>query len=739
MAMLGSLLCAFLVFGTVVRSQLPPTSQRSASLQAQAWQGGGAASGAASTAQEAIQGIAGLMQRFEQLQPRLGSLPERELQGVVGEGQKLHERFIELQEKLQRAGASSGPAEDNRVLTFHKDLALFVEGVETKLGVTGPQTPPSLASAPWNAGGAGGSSFGGPMGTPGSMPPLPSAGTPGAAMSQGTDQRLQRAMTGIMTGMQRFEALHPRLRQLPQQLFTEIASPGQQLHEEFTRIQQQSESLSGGGTRQISETDGAEYTRQVESFVARMSAFVDEAEVKVQSALSGGSTAGPGAGYGGMLGNRIPPPQAAMPSASLGGGSFGNGGATSSFGGGGLPPLSSSTFGTAPGGPMGGGALPPLSSNTFGAPPGGLGMGAQAMGSGGRITPETDKRLSAVIEKLTKRMQEFEAIKPHLSRLPQQVFTQISQHGQQLNDRFMVLQQRGGAMVGDGSVPMQETDAMAYTLEMEAFQQDQAAFVDQAQQAVRSGGGLGSTPGAGPLGSASLGSAGLPAAGFGAAGLGGPGLGSASLPSGANSNFGSPSSFNTGSSFGGGGSFGANNFGGASLGGGSAGGGSFGGGSFGGASFGGGSLGGGSLGGGSCGGGSLGGGSLGGGSLGGGSLGGGSLGGGSFGTAGSGGSFGGGNAGGSFGRSAFSTGSSGGGFGGGGQPASGFGGGSFGGSLAGGSVTGRSFGSLGSGTVSATVVQDGLRDFANVKLDTGILPGNLAAQPRKLGGAGDEL
>ena len=85
---------------------------------------------------------------------------------------------------------------------------------------------------------------------------MPGAGQP--ISGQSTDQRLQRTMKTIMDGMQRFETLHPRMQSLPQHLFTEIASQGQTLHEEFTRLQQRGVSLAGDGSKQMSEVDGQE-------------------------------------------------------------------------------------------------------------------------------------------------------------------------------------------------------------------------------------------------------------------------------------------------------------------------------------------------------------------------------------------------------------------------------------------------------------------------------------------------
>jgi len=231
-----------------------------------------------------------------------------------------------------------------------------------------------------------------------------------------------------------------------------------------------------------------------------------------------------------------------------------------------LPPVanSASNFGQ---GLMGGsqqpafGSGPPLSARSFGAPggpgAGGLsGLGRTAappsnvgMASGEQVTPSTDQRLSGVISNVVSLMQEFEALRPQLSRLPQQAFSRIAQQGQDLNDRFVALQRRGASIAGDGSVSMLERDAHEYAGAMEAFYKDQSVFVDQAKQAVQSiVGGMGPTGGAlggvglnsaslsgsnqgGALNGGGLGAAGFNAGGFAGSGLSGAGLGGAGLPS----------------------------------------------------------------------------------------------------------------------------------------------------------------------------------------------------------------
>eukprot|EP00928_Gymnodinium_smaydae_P018166 TRINITY_DN16915_c0_g1_i1.p1 TRINITY_DN16915_c0_g1~~TRINITY_DN16915_c0_g1_i1.p1 ORF type:complete len:615 (+),score=121.37 TRINITY_DN16915_c0_g1_i1:34-1845(+) len=564
--------------------------------------GGFAASPGQDTAvRDAVDGIAGLMQRFQQMQPQLPRIPQAELEVVVREGQQLHDRFVELQEKMRAAemGAAASGIED-RVITYHRDLALFVDRVEAKLGITGP-VPQSFGGALPAQPQA--SPFGG-VGSAagGSLPPLPSAGFgrgPAGLGQQGvqanTEQRLQKTMRSVVDGMQRFEALHPRLRQTSQQLFTEIARRGQQLHEEFLALQRRGVELAGTGNTPMREADAAPYLEQLESFVARQDAFVNDAEERVRGAeaaggaMGGGSNFGmgglPAAGLGGVGG---------MPSAGLAAGgvqasSFGSAGglptvggfggagagipssnsgltggfASGGFGGGTppamqpLPPLGSGPafggnvgqfggsgggipFGSAGAAPLGGGSFSRGASfgsaavggggGSFGAPAAGAApLGAGGMGFGGvaagTVTPATDSRLSAAVKSVIDLMQEFERMKPQLTRLPPQVLDRIANNGQVLHERFVALQQRGTVLAGNSAMPkqMSEQDALAYATDMEAFHKDQVQFVENARQSVQGSAGAGGFPGAGGmLPSASPGGldGGLPRAGLGS-GFGG--------------------------------------------------------------------------------------------------------------------------------------------------------------------------------------------------------------------------
>lgn len=318
----------------------------------------GQASGAFghSAIQDAVQGIMGLMQRFENLQSQLSRIPPAELQKVVQEGQQLHGRF----NKLIPTEGSAPTASEDHFVAYHKDLSLFVENVEHQLGITGP-VPPPLSAGGGSLSGSGGTSpgsfgcggvlgnggigagfghgsnhgsssrssissaFGGAGGVPlqavsdvrGTL--APSSGSLGnvnpstsGSISPATDQRLQRAMRSVVDGMQQFEALHQPLRNAPQQLFNDIAQRSQILHERFVMLQRRGIELAGDGNAVMREMDAAPYAEQLELFVADQAEFVKEVEEalsrqggRLGGALGLGNSLGgtPGDAFGGNSGS----------------------------------------------------------------------------------------------------------------------------------------------------------------------------------------------------------------------------------------------------------------------------------------------------------------------------------------------------------------------------------------------------------------------------------------------------
>eukprot|EP00930_Biecheleria_cincta_P068884 TRINITY_DN56713_c0_g1_i1.p1 TRINITY_DN56713_c0_g1~~TRINITY_DN56713_c0_g1_i1.p1 ORF type:complete len:679 (-),score=165.11 TRINITY_DN56713_c0_g1_i1:23-2035(-) len=518
--------------------------------------------GGQSALQDAVQGIAGLMQRFERLQPQLAALPPTQLESIAGPAQQLHERFLAMQQKLGAADGAVAPALEQEAITFHRDLALFVDRVSERLGIAGP------ASA-----GLGSAGF-----APVSLGDLPQAGTAsyrgagGAAASPATERRLQAAMQSIQSNMQRFETLHPKLRTLPQQTFTVLAGQAQQLHEEFLVLQRRGIELAGDGRRPMLEGEAAPYAEQLESYVARQGTFVTGVDEQVRSL--GGSAAGLGGsafgsmGYQGMVGDRIPVPPAGtgagaglsnrglgagsmpqvnLPPLQLGGNQGLGGGPTPQVN---LPPLQVGGSQGLGGRPMPQVNLPPLQ------PGGGLGrasptqVGGSFGGPGcmpGQVTAATDARLSAVIDKVTSLMQEFQGIAPQLARGSQQVLAALGSTGTALDNRFRELQRRGTVIAGDGTRPMSESDASKFAEDMEAFYAEQKAYVEQARQAIQAGGGAGMAAGRpGMLGAGALGSASLrDLRGDTGSGLG-VGINSGSLSGGG------PSGGSFGGSFGGG-------------------------------------------------------------------------------------------------------------------------------------------------------------------------------------------
>lgn len=460
---------------------------------------------------DVVEGIGGLMQRFEQFQPQLGSLPRVELEGIAREAQQLHGRFLELQQRMNAAGGGVAASEETQVIGFHRDLALFVARVEGKLGIMGPVPPPQTAQDRLSNNFPGSATL--------SEQGVGSA-TTGGSSAQSINERLQAAMKGIVDGMQRFEALHPKLRNLPQQIFSEIARRGQKLHEDFVVLQRRGVELSGQGgqTTEMSEAQAVPYAAQLEAFVVEQAAFVRDAEAQLQSSVSVGgglppASGLPGFGQGSMLGSQLPM----------------SGGSATGLGQGALGAASGVPFAAGGASALSSGAPPsmPQSAASFGSPLGSAGaLGASAQTAGARVSPATDKRLSDVISKVVARMQEFEAIKPQLGRLPREVFAKVAQQGQELNDRFVALQQRGVAIAGDGSVTMLEQDASFLASEMERFHKDQLPFVEGAKEALQSGSGSVMSTN---LGAASLGSFGLGNSGFGVGG-GGFATGGSSQP-----------------------------------------------------------------------------------------------------------------------------------------------------------------------------------------------------------------
>lgn len=342
-----------------------------------------------------------------------------------------------------------------------------------------------------------------------------------SAVTPSTDQRLQVAIKAVVDGMQRFEALHPQLRSLPEQVFASIATRGQQLHEEFLALQRLGVEVAGDGRTPMLESNALPYAERLETFAAAQASFVQDAEVAVRGASGIGL---PSTGVGSRL-----------PAVGVPGGTFQAGGASS------VPP--SGLGGGQPAGHNGG--LPPAALSGR-LPSAGLGRHheagrAGASGSGspetprraaavlpqrrdaslgahaaGIVSPSTDQRLQTAMQSIVDGMQRFEALHPKLRSLPEQVFSTIALRGQQLHEEFLVLQRRGIELGEDARSPTLDSDAQAYAQRLESFVTAQAAFVQDAEAAVQ----------------AAQGRTASGAAGISAAGTRGLGAGlSAALPS----------------------------------------------------------------------------------------------------------------------------------------------------------------------------------------------------------------
>ncbi|CAE7201276.1 unnamed protein product [Symbiodinium pilosum] len=382
--------------------------------------------------QDAVEGIAGLMQRFEQMQPQIATLPPAELQQVAEPAQRLHERFEAMQQKLMTR--SGGPDLEEEAIVFHRDLAVFVDQVSSRLGITSPARPARSGLV-----GSDGAGF-----APVSLGSLPGQGSAvpgiGGAASESTERRLQAAMQAIQSGMQRFEALHPKLPNLPPQAFNTLANKAQQLHEEFLTLQKKGIQLAGDGRQPMLEADAAPYADQLESFVSRQISLVNEAEQQVQQLATLASSGG---GYQGMLGHRLPsgltpsprePGMANIPQ---------------------MPPM------------------PPAQTQMQASIP-------------GQVTPATDAKLSGMIDKVIRLMQEFQSLVPQLTRVSQQAIAPLANVGASLDTRFRELQRRGNDIAGDTTRPMTENDASEYLHELEAFYAEQERYVEQVKEMLKS-------------------------------------------------------------------------------------------------------------------------------------------------------------------------------------------------------------------------------------------------------------
>eukprot|EP00438_Fugacium_kawagutii_P012244 Skav216860 [mRNA] locus=scaffold1042:196118:196597:- [translate_table: standard] len=83
--------------------------------------------------QDAVEGIAGLMQRFEDLQPQIAQLPATELQQIAQPAQKLHERFENMQKKLVALGSGNAGPELEEAAGLVEWYPSTIAGVQSAL------------------------------------------------------------------------------------------------------------------------------------------------------------------------------------------------------------------------------------------------------------------------------------------------------------------------------------------------------------------------------------------------------------------------------------------------------------------------------------------------------------------------------------------------------------------------------------------------------------------------------
>jgi len=260
--------------------------------------------------QDAMEGVSGLVRRLERLQPLLGR-PGGGHEAAAEESQRLRQRFAELLVGLRSAGASGeslvSRAQELGLFAFHRDLALFVGRLEGKLGIAGPapavtepmpMPAPAVSIAQFGSGrrksvasGGGGGPPSGPTpvpGRPGGAGEAAAAGKRAAAVGPVTPRTAKRvhvAMTSIVAGMQRFEALQPRVRLQPGVVVDELARRGQQLDEVLFSLQRRGQELVGEGSRPVHEAEGGRYATQLEALAEAQAGFLRETEERL---LSGG-------------------------------------------------------------------------------------------------------------------------------------------------------------------------------------------------------------------------------------------------------------------------------------------------------------------------------------------------------------------------------------------------------------------------------------------------------------------
>eukprot|EP00746_Dinoflagellata_sp_MGD_P007783 gnl/MRDRNA2_/MRDRNA2_115473_c0_seq1.p1 gnl/MRDRNA2_/MRDRNA2_115473_c0~~gnl/MRDRNA2_/MRDRNA2_115473_c0_seq1.p1 ORF type:complete len:471 (+),score=82.16 gnl/MRDRNA2_/MRDRNA2_115473_c0_seq1:95-1507(+) len=107
---------------------------------------------------------------------------------------------------------------------------------------------------------------------------------------------------------------------------------------------------------------------------------------------------------------------------------------------------------------------------------------------GASISPETDKRLSQVIQVITDTMGSVEQVQMQVRQQGTRVDPRVVSESHQLDVRFKTLQQKGAQLASSPSEPMRELDASQYCDDLEAFARDLADMSQRLSAASTSSG-----------------------------------------------------------------------------------------------------------------------------------------------------------------------------------------------------------------------------------------------------------
>jgi len=140
---------------------LPPLGAQGGGAAAP--QGAGGASAAGGDVTRVTAEVQAGMRRFEALLPQLQQLPRAQFDPIAQQAQRLHERFVALQQRGTQLGADGrGPMQPqaeqeylSEMRPFVTDLSAFVAGLEQAVGAPAQGAPPATQPAAASGSGTG--------------------------------------------------------------------------------------------------------------------------------------------------------------------------------------------------------------------------------------------------------------------------------------------------------------------------------------------------------------------------------------------------------------------------------------------------------------------------------------------------------------------------------------------------------------------------------------------------------